>query len=518
MSTGHWPLPFRSAVGVAETKGSSKHSQASSIAPAGVSKPAWAVMAVCSFVGMLTSSYLAWVSLTSSPIVGCGDGSVFDCEHVLHSQWSTVLSIPVSVPAVATHLSILGLLLARSTRIQFERIRWQIIVLLALVAGAAGVWFVGLQVFWLQHLCPYCMVAHICGILLAATVLWKQPVDSSSLRLLGALAVAMLIGFVSLQSLNEIPQTYKVITHSTADTSPLFAPASDAEPAIFAAPDQATEGIDDGPTNAVSHGDDEATLFDSPKSADVNRTDPLGFLPINLNRWTAAESLPLMISAFFNPSVLLHGQVASQLPKATADERPSHQVRVLNNLKLNTYDWPLVGKPDAELIFVELFDYTCPHCQRTHLAIERARQKYGDRLAVLTLPVPMDRQCNPTVLSTHSKHAEACAIAKLAVAVWTVAPIQFAEFHHYLFTTKPRYQQATEKASQMIGSQNLQQAMQSKIPGDYISKHVALYQKAGGGTIPKLMFPETTVVGAIESETALASLIEQHLVGATGRQ
>lgn len=191
---------------------------------------------------------------------------------------------------------------------------------------------------------------------------------------------------------------------------------------------------------------------------------------------------------------------------------------MLNHLKLNTYDWPIVGKPDAELIFVELFDYTCPHCQRTHLAIERARQKYGDRLAVLTLPVPMDRQCNPTVQSTNPKHAEACALAKLAIAVWTVAPNHFADFHHYLFTTQPRYQQALDKASQMIGSQKLQQAMQSKIPGDYISKHVALYQKAGSGTIPKLMFPETTIVGAIESETALASLIEQHLVKAAGQR
>jgi protein-disulfide isomerase len=80
-----------------------------------------------------------------------------------------------------------------------------------------------------------------------------------------------------------------------------------------------------------------------------------------------------------------------------------------------------------------------------------------------------------------------------------------------LFSEKPTYREANQKAAELIGTQELQQALQSPIPGNYIAKHVALYQKAGAGTIPKLMFPETTVVGAIESEASMTRLIEQNL-------
>jgi len=96
-------------------------------------------------------------------------------------------------------------------------------------------------------------------------------------------------------------------------------------------------------------------------------------------------------------------------------------------------------------VFVELFDYTCPHCQRTHEAIQGAKTKLGDRLAIISLPLPLDGKCNPTV------------------------------------------------------------------PSDYISKNVALYRAAGEGGIPKLMFPQTTINGAVESSETLINLLETHL-------
>ena len=71
--------------------------------------------------------------------------------------------------------------------------------------------------------------------------------------------------------------------------------------------------------------------------------------------------------------------------------------------------------------FVEMFDYTCPHCRATHKAIHGAMERFGDDLAIVALPVPLNRACNSAVTSNHSKHAEACKIAKIAVALWRPA-------------------------------------------------------------------------------------------------
>ncbi len=57
---------------------------------------------------------------------------------------------------------------------------------------------------------------------------------------------------------------------------------------------------------------------------------------------------------------------------------------------------------DAPYIFVELFDYTCPHCRATQRAIKGAREALKDDLAVIVLPVPLSRQCNDTVTNEHA--------------------------------------------------------------------------------------------------------------------
>ncbi|MCO8121295.1 thioredoxin domain-containing protein [Stieleria sp. TO1_6] len=456
-----------------------------------VNRAAWWAMLVCSTLALATSGYLAWASLTSSPVAGCGGGSVFDCGHVLHSRWSTVLSVPVSLPAMATHLTIISLLLFRPTSWRGNEWRWTGISFAALAAAAAAIWFIGLQVFWLQHLCPYCLVAHSCGIALAVMVLLTRPVTAPRLKGAAIAALVSVVGLVGLQSLNAAPQTFETIRY---DSPPTQAGESGTEESMmFEAPEAATE------------------LFEAPAVPADFQTSQL---------WLETETL---IAAIANPASLLLGQVTVGAQQTTADSGsadPAPQaaapqtVRVLNNIKLQTDSWPIVGKPDAEMVFVELFDYTCPHCQRTHAAMESARQRMGDRLAVIMLPVPLDRKCNPTVTATHASHAEACSIAKLAVAVWAVQRDEFPSFHNWLFETKPSYSQALSKAMATVDGQKLQSMLNSNTPSDYISKHVALYKKAGAGTIPKLMFPSSTTVGAVESSDTLVRLIQQNLAAA----
>lgn len=426
---------------------------------------AWWTMFACSTVAFLTSFYLAWASLTSSAVAGCGGGSIFDCSHVLHSRWARVLSVPVSIPAMATHLLVLSTLLANPASDYGKQWKWGIIGFAAFSAAAAGLWFIGLQVFGIGHLCQYCLVAHAAGLLLAGVYLWNRPVSSFTLRSAVGGAAAAVSGLIVLQMFSTAPQTHEVIQHPIENSS--------------------TPSLDD------------ALLFEPPQPQ-------ASIIPKELNThlWNLCNSFALLS----RPSYGLVATVA--LPP---DDGAPKSALILNSLKLETHAWPLLGKKDAELVFVEMFDYTCEHCQRTHKALEGVREKYGDRLAIIALPVPIDGKCNPNVKVTEASHAEACELAKLAIAVWSVDREKFAEFHAYLFTAKPKYVDALNKAKETVDAEKLAAVLKTELPAQYIAKHVAIYQKAGAGNIPKLMFPKTTSVGAIESTAVIVQLIEQNL-------
>src|SRR5580700_3057791 len=104
---------------------------------------------------------------------------------------------------------------------------------------------------------------------------------------------------------------------------------------------------------------------------------------------------------------------ASDQKAAPAKQTPKETKRRLINVNggqfsLDIRQWPLIGKPDAKFVFVEMFDYTCPYCRATHQAVRGAIEHFGDDLAIIALPVPLDASCNRTVTQTGPEHADAC--------------------------------------------------------------------------------------------------------------
>ncbi len=438
-------------------------------------------MFAASFTALISSAYLAWSSLTSSPVAGCSGGSVFDCSHVLHSRWSSVLSIPVSLPAMATHGLILSMLCWHATTARMSQIRWRVIGFAALLAGGAALWFTGLQIFAVGHLCKYCLVAHAGGLAVAAAFLLTHPVTTRALKWITLAATASLAGLIGLQFAAAPPQTFEVIEYDSQ------------QPAVI---DSAAPG------EGIDAGDDE--LFAPPASANLQTS-----FQFDLEHFQS-HSLPRFISAIANPASLLMAEVEPAAPDVPAtSQKPV--ATILTSVKLHTDAWPLVGDPHAKMVLVEMFDYTCPHCQETHKSLVGAHQHFGDDLAVMVLPVPMDKSCNPTVQSTAPEHRDACGLAKLAIAVWLVDHAKFAEFHDYLFDTKPAYGDARAHADTLVDKSELERVLRSTVPSDYISKHVSLYKRAGSGTIPKLLFPRTTTVGSVASPQTMIDMINKYL-------
>jgi protein-disulfide isomerase len=206
-------------------------------------------------------------------------------------------------------------------------------------------------------------------------------------------------------------------------------------------------------------------------------------------------------------------QKNSESTSATAGTKDKAKRRLVSmnggSVRLDIAQWPLVGSLNAKYVFVEMFDYSCSHCRKTHWAIKGAAEKLGGDLAVVVLPVPLNASCNNSVKVTSSQFIESCEIAELAVSVWRIDATKFAAFHNWMFAgdKAPTFAKAKAHAETLINEEKLVAELSSKVPSQYIAKNVELYKRAGSGNVPKLIFPRTTIVGEFTSIDALVDVI-----------
>ncbi len=123
---------------------------------------------VLAWIAFSIAGYLAFHSVTGTSVAGCGMGSANGCDVVLTSSWSKWLGVPVAVLGLAVYASLasLGLLLGIRNESANEWIT-NIFVMLAIVAGGASAWFIGVQIFALGTYCKFCLAADTTGIVLA---------------------------------------------------------------------------------------------------------------------------------------------------------------------------------------------------------------------------------------------------------------------------------------------------------------------------------------------------------------
>ena len=494
----------------------------------------FAITAVLATVGFALASYLAWHSFYASPVAGCGGSQVFDCEHVLNSRWSKVMGVPVGVLALPTYaMAILGSLACLTSSRQETSDRAQkLVVFTSLAAGFAALWFITLQVFVLRHLCFYCLTAHLCSLAMATTVLIARiPLPKSQYIKLGSLGLASVVTVATIQALETPAPTYTIETHivesntatasgSFQDTEEVFSPFS-AEFAVeevfdpFAMDDDetttnvATEAKPNATPQQTNGSDSDGGAIQNPRSVTMRQNEKAYPRPrsrIAVNTYAHRSLSPALF--LLKPSLLLSGVVTTDDTPVT----PSRKVSILGGVTLSSAQWPVVGRPDAKYMIVEMFDYTCPHCRKTHPALEQTARHYGDDFALLVVPVPMHSNCNDTVTKNHTSHHNACELAKLAIAVWLTDAQAFPTFHDWMMqgSTAPSNDAALTKAMELVDSSELKSQLASRIPTRYLVNTIKLYKRAGKGIIPKLLFPKTSLVGKTESPEILRQLIEQN--------
>jgi uncharacterized membrane protein len=149
----------------------------------------WVLLSL-NLLALALSSYLAWHSLMGGAVIGCSGGS--SCDQVLNSRWSSIGGLlPVSGLAIGVYLAMLvaGLYLGPGTEVSIRQLAWRaMLVLSGAVAGSAA-WFIIVQAAIVHAFCPYCMTAHVTGLLLAALVVRQaRQQEADEARDGGALA------------------------------------------------------------------------------------------------------------------------------------------------------------------------------------------------------------------------------------------------------------------------------------------------------------------------------------------
>jgi uncharacterized membrane protein len=125
-------------------------------------------------MALVLSVILSWHYLMGGSMIGCGGGS--PCEQVLNSRWSVLAGIlPVSGLAAGVYLAFLvaGFFTGPDTEFQLRQLAWKVMLILAGAVAGSAVWFTILQKWVIGDFCPYCMTAHITGMLLSALVIWR---------------------------------------------------------------------------------------------------------------------------------------------------------------------------------------------------------------------------------------------------------------------------------------------------------------------------------------------------------
>lgn len=175
---------------------------------------------------------------------------------------------------------------------------------------------------------------------------------------------------------------------------------------------------------------------------------------------------------------------------------------------------PLVGNPDARHIFAKYFDYTCDSCRTVHGQLTELLAAHPDDYAVMMIPVPLDRACNPQLPPGLLNHDDACEIARCALAVWRHAPEAFPEMHNRLFTPGITLAEAQAEAGRHMDPALLEDPETVRWLDAFIRQDIEDFGRMVQRTpvMPKVLIYDTKILqGAPRDANALRETLRQAL-------
>jgi uncharacterized membrane protein/protein-disulfide isomerase len=402
---------------------------------------------VLAWIAFSVAGYLAFHSVTGTSVAGCGMGSANGCDVVLTSSWSKWLGVPVAVLGLAVYASLASLGLLLGIRNESAN-RWitNIFVMLAIVAGGASAWFIGVQIFALGTYCKFCLAADATGIVLAILAAGAALQGILGRRGAGPAAGGLQPGLMALRPVGaKVPVAVSSASARTASPPSLMVAFGGAVPLLailiggqmlFAAKTYQVEKValaDAIKMNSTSDNtSDSATQRVAMRPTDTDDSANKAAHEIN-ESVSAGPSLPNDSKA--GDSKAAAGSDAKKTENA--EPEPAHEriVKFLGGkLALDVYKHPIIGLPEAPHIVVEMVSYDCPHCRKMAPMMEQALEHYGGQVAILVMPIPLDKDCNKLITDPAVTHQGACGTARMVIALAGLEPTEFAKFHAFLMS------------------------------------------------------------------------------------
>ena len=397
------------------------------------------------------SAYLLSVSLSGGSAVGCGPGS--SCDEVLQSRWAYFFRMPVSALALGVDLALLLATFGcgpRSTPRQ-RRGAWELIVPCAMLLFGAALWFTALQAVVLHRFCPWCLTAHTCGAVAAVLLLLRVPVTNARERR------------------EKDPSVSRSIVVRLAG-------AAVAAVALLGAVQSVT----------TRQTYSEATMN----------------LPV-----TNIASVPIPFAPAVKTNVVTAPVVAPSAAPA------SKFLDVFGGrIRLDLAQVPVWGSVDAPHKLLSLYDYTCHHCRDMHSRVVEVQRSFGGRLAVVSLPMPLDGQCNPLVTRTPAPHVNACQYARLGLAVGRAKPGAIEKYDDWFFgfDRPPSLTDATNQAVALVGAAAFEKAASDPWIEQQIQTAIALYKISGleyrQGSMPQFIIGTNIISGTLSTAELRAKI------------
>jgi uncharacterized membrane protein len=481
----------------------------------------WAIL-VLAWIAFFVAGYLAIHSVSGTSVAGCGVGGSNGCDIVLTSSWSKWLGIPVAVLGLAIYAALASLSPLLWWRNE-EASRWITtgVVLLSVVAAGASVWFIGVQVFAIHEYCKFCLVTDTCGILLGVIASFAAIRSVTTNRRRGgqsgvhALRSAMPVGARSTTGAAiATPADPPALGLAFGGAVPLLALLA-AGQIFFAGKTYEVQKVALTDTIDLAGSPSDAAGDSADSTTDSNSDDTAIGRVIN----DADAKVATVETNDGSPDSNTAKDESPSLPAAPEKERI---VKFLGGtLSLDVYKHPLIGSPEAPHIAIEMVSYDCPHCRKMAAMMSEVLERYGDQVALLIMPVPLDKDCNKLVTDPTMLHPGACGTARRVCGVAKFSPSDFAKFHEFLMTGKevPPMEKVIPKGNSLANRDKLRDFVNSPEAKKQVDGYVELFgklqaQSKGNGKsfgLPVQILGDKVVSGEIEKIDDVFKAWEENL-------
>ena len=355
---------------------------------------------------LVLSIVLCFHSISGRGLIGCSQGS--HCNMVLGSKWSFLFGIiPVSALAAGVWIAFLICLIlhSRYSDLEMQFFLNRILLILSGAVTGSAAWFIWLQSHMIKAFCPYCMTAHILGIIISVlTVIWcvKQKPGHSVLNIVFGLIIAVALAVVQFS------------------TTPL-------------------------------------TLAER------------GFTP---------EPLP----------------------------------------ELSAQELPVTGDPDAPHVITLLYDWQCSHCRQLHHMLPDVVDRLSGKVAFILCPISLSRECNPLVpMSSTDRFTGSYKLLHIGLALWRTDPIAYSRYEEWYWGdptrdwNPPGVDEATAYASDLIGAERLEAAMNDEWIDSYMQTVLQVFGRTSSGgrsAVPRFIYNGNWLIPEADDAAGLATLVE----------